>query len=57
MSFQYANFPPSASHPKLSPSGSVTFGAKAVCDVWRKPPALDVFNAPFMYRAIPVRSF
>lgn len=57
MEFQYANFPASEPLPKLDADGKVTLRSKATTDVWRKPPAHDVFNAPFMYKALPVSQF
>ncbi|GAM84926.1 hypothetical protein ANO11243_029280 [Dothideomycetidae sp. 11243] len=57
MEFQYLNFPSSESLPKLSNDRKVTLKTKAKTDVWRKPPAVDDFNAPFMYKSLPVSHF
>ncbi|GAB7356820.1 hypothetical protein MBLNU459_g7701t2 [Dothideomycetes sp. NU459] len=37
--------------------GNVALKTTAKTDVWRKPPSLDVFNAPFMYKSIPISRF
>jgi len=34
-----------------------TITVKPVCDIWRKPPSLDVFNAPVIYTSMPSSSF
>jgi regulation of enolase protein 1 (concanavalin A-like superfamily) len=54
MSFEYFNTP-STSGP--SPDGIFTLAVSAPTDIWRKPPQLDVFNAPIVYKSIPIKSF
>jgi len=57
MDFKYANFPASEPLPTPDSDGKVTLKATAKTDVWRIPPAHDVFNAPFMYKSLPVSRF
>lgn len=57
MHFQYANFPASGPLPTPDSEGKVILKTVAKTDVWRKPPAHDAFNAPFMYKSLPVSRF
>ncbi|RDW79815.1 hypothetical protein BP6252_04453 [Coleophoma cylindrospora] len=52
--FKYANYegtPPSAS------TTSFTLTPKTGVDIWRKPPALHVFDAPMLYKSFPISKF
>jgi regulation of enolase protein 1 (concanavalin A-like superfamily) len=57
MDFKYANFPAAGPFPTPDSEGVVTLKTTAKTDVWRKPPAHDVFNAPFMYKSLPISRF
>lgn len=52
--FQYANYeetPPSAS------TTSFTITPNVGVDIWRKPPSTHVFDAPMLYKIIPISNF
>ena len=36
---------------------NLTLSARPHTDIWRKPPSTNVFNAPILYRQIPLSSF
>jgi regulation of enolase protein 1 (concanavalin A-like superfamily) len=38
-------------------SKTFTLTTTAPTDIWRKPPTHDVFNAPLLYRSLPIRQF
>jgi regulation of enolase protein 1 (concanavalin A-like superfamily) len=58
MEFQYANGTADGlQHSEITPSTTFNITAKALTDIWRKPPNLDVFTAPIIYKSIPVASF
>ncbi|MCJ1309550.1 hypothetical protein MMC25_003210 [Agyrium rufum] len=59
MDFQYLNIPstPTSLLPTPDSSGKITLKTSAPTDVWRKPPSHDVFNAPYMYKALPISRF
>lgn len=57
MSFEYVNFPASQQLPTFDSEGKITLKTTAKTDVWRKLPAHDVFNAPFMYNSLPISRF
>ena len=56
MAFKYSNLK-SQSPPERSIDGRFTIHASAPTDIWRKPPNLDVFDAPIIYKAIPISTF
>ncbi|KAG9233468.1 hypothetical protein BJ875DRAFT_43701 [Amylocarpus encephaloides] len=56
MAFHYANFPSSTSLPKPDSKGDVTIPVTSITDIWRKP-GIDSFNAPIIYKKIPISSF
>ena len=56
MAFKYANIP-SHSPPERSIEGKFTLRASAPTDIWRKPPNLDVFNAPIIYKSLLISDF
>ena len=41
----------------LVPGNKTSLRATAPTDIWRKPPNLDVFNAPIVTKSIPISSF
>jgi regulation of enolase protein 1 (concanavalin A-like superfamily) len=41
----------------LTPGRKTSLRATAPTDIWRKPPNLDVFNAPIVSKSIPISSF
>lgn len=41
----------------LASGGKTSLRATAPTDIWRKPPNLDVFNAPIISKSIPISSF
>jgi len=41
----------------LTPGSKTSLRATAPTDIWRKPPNLDVFNAPIISKSIPISSF
>jgi uncharacterized protein len=57
MTYQHANQPPNTTPPQPVPDGSFKIHAPAPTDIWRKPPNLDVFNAPITYKSLPISSF
>ena len=57
MSVLYANFPAGKSRPSPTVDGKYTIHATAPTDIWRKPPNLDVLDAPIIYSPMPVSRF
>ncbi|MCJ1435118.1 hypothetical protein MMC27_004488 [Xylographa pallens] len=57
MAYQHINFPPSHPAPSSPLPTSFTLTCLPDTDLWRKPPAHDVFTAPFLYRSMPLSSF
>ncbi|EHL03079.1 hypothetical protein M7I_1054 [Glarea lozoyensis 74030] len=57
MAYQYANFPSSTPLPTPSAEGNVTITTTSVTDIWRKPPSIDSFNAPIIYKKITISKF
>jgi hypothetical protein len=41
----------------LTPGSKTSLSATAPTDIWRKPPNLDVFNAPIISKSIPISAF
>jgi uncharacterized protein len=56
MAFNSANI---SSPGDLEPTsrGKFTLRASAPTDIWRKPPNLDVFDAPIIYKSFPISAF
>jgi regulation of enolase protein 1 (concanavalin A-like superfamily) len=52
--WHYANFHPS---PPINPSHTFNITTSAPNDIWRKPPTLDVFNAPVVYKKLKASEF
>jgi regulation of enolase protein 1 (concanavalin A-like superfamily) len=57
MALKYANCDPSTPPQQLGPNSTFTLIAKSDTDIWRKPPSTDVFNAPIIYKSLPISSF
>jgi len=58
MTFHY--FHPTSPNPPTPPSplpATFTLSAPPGTDIWRKPPHLDSFNAPILYRTLALSSF
>jgi len=58
MTFHY--FYPTSPNPPTPPSplpATFTLSAPPGTDIWRKPPHLDSFNAPILYRTLALSSF
>jgi regulation of enolase protein 1 (concanavalin A-like superfamily) len=55
MAFQFSDFQPE--YPLSGNESDFTITATAPTDIWRKPPAIDVFNAPIVYKEIAISSF
>ena len=55
MTFQYANNSTAATPPPTNEPFIIT--APPNTDIWRKPPNLDVFTAPILYRTLPLAKF
>jgi regulation of enolase protein 1 (concanavalin A-like superfamily) len=53
MAFRFESHPPV----QLTPGNKVTLSAEAPTDIWRKPPDIDVFNAPVMYKSVKISQF
>ncbi|TVY78583.1 Uncharacterized protein LSUE1_G004626 [Lachnellula suecica] len=57
MELKTANLVPSNPSPGPDSDGKFNLHAVSPTDIWRKPPALDNFNAPIIYRSLPISSF
>ena len=56
MAFKSANIS-SETPPERSIEGKFTIRASAPTDIWHKPPDLDVFDAPILYKPLPISTF
>jgi len=57
MEFQTANLIPSNANPGPFDTGKFKLRAVSPSDIWRKPPNLDNFTAPIIYKALPISTF
>ena len=56
-SFQTLNCPSSLAQSSPDNTSFTLSTPVHATDIWRKPPSLDVFNAPMIYKSIPLSSF
>ncbi|KAI9742616.1 MAG: hypothetical protein M1818_003757 [Claussenomyces sp. TS43310] len=57
MALKYANHSAANPCPEPSTQGVFTLHVPAPTDIWRKPPGLDVLDAPIIYQSVPVSTF
>jgi regulation of enolase protein 1 (concanavalin A-like superfamily) len=55
--YHHLNFPPNTPLPDPTSSGSVTITTPSGTDIWRKPPSLNSFSAPIIYRSLAISAF
>lgn len=55
--WHYANYESSISPADLVAQKTFTLTTSSPTDIWRKPPATDVFSAPIVYESFPISAF